>query len=178
MLPVSQSCDICHYPIPPSSTRFHCYQCNDGDYDICQECYRGLVAAGKVSQANGPNGWRRCLQGHRMAIIGPQDTPEGSQQRITVREPVGGWALREDDGHTVSGAQPASSASQLLPPDGGVGLRCLAMWSWFPADGVADELAFPKNAEIREAEQINQDWFWGVYAGEKGLFPANHVRVM
>jgi hypothetical protein len=52
----------------------------------------------------------------------------------------------------------------------------LTMWNRFVPE--EDELAFPKNAEIREAEQVNEDWFWGVYAGQKGLFPGNHVRVL
>lgn len=164
-LPIRQDCDICHYPIAPTNTRFHCNTCNEGDYDVCNECYYGLVAAGKISQANGPNGWRRCLQNHRMSVVGFQDTPEGGQQRVVVRELVGGWALKDD-----------GAPQEILPPDGGVGLRCLTLWNRFVPE--EDELAFPKNAEIREAEQVNEDWFWGVYAGQKGLFPGNHVRVL
>lgn len=164
-LPIRQDCDICHYPIAPSNTRFHCNVCNEGDYDVCNECYYGLVATGKISQANGPNGWRRCLQNHRMAIIGFQDTAEGAQQRIVVRDIVGGLALKDD-----------GAPQDVLPPDGGVGLRCLTLWNRFVPE--EDELAFPKNAEIREAEQVNEDWFWGVYAGRKGVFPGNHVRVL
>jgi Zn finger protein HypA/HybF involved in hydrogenase expression len=164
-LPIRQDCDICHYPIAPTNTRFHCNTCNEGDYDVCNECYYGLVASGKIPQANGPNGWRRCLQNHRMSVVGFQDTPEGGQQRVVVRELVGGWALKDD-----------GAPQEIMPPDGGVGLRCLTLWNRFVPE--EDELAFPKNAEIREAEQVNEDWFWGVYAGQKGLFPGNHVRVL
>ncbi|KAK8172401.1 hypothetical protein BKA80DRAFT_21826 [Phyllosticta citrichinensis] len=67
---------------------------------------------------------------------------------------------------------------QAFPPDGGLGLRAVALWSYYPAPHVRDELAFPKGAEIREAEDINGDWFWGVYAGAKGLFPGAYVRVL
>lgn len=63
-----------------------------------------------------------------------------------------------------------------FPPDGGIGLRALALWSYWPQESVRDELMFPKGAEIREAEDINGDWFWGVYCGKKGLFPGNYVR--
>lgn len=172
VLPVTTHCDTCHNPIPASSTRFHCQHCNTGDYDTCTPCYRTLVAAGKISADNGPNGWRRCQQGHRTAVIGFADSDVGLRRRV-VREPVGGWALKEEP-HA-----PASAAGQLvLPPDGGVGLRVLALWSYFPAPGVEDELGFPKNAEIRECEDINGDWFWGVYAGRKGLFPGNYGRVL
>lgn len=100
-----------------------------------------------------------------MAIIGFQDTAEGAQQRIVVRDIVGGLALKDD-----------GAPQDVLPPDGGVGLRCLTLWNRFVPE--EDELAFPRNAEIREAEQVNEDWFWGVYAGRKGVFPGNHVRVL
>ena len=172
-LSVTTHCDICHRPIPPNSARYHCYQCSNGDYDICNECYRGLVAQGKISQANGPSGWRRCLQGHRMALIGYQDTHEGGHLRINVREPVGGRRLEEDDISTSS--QPPPNG---YPPDGGVGMRCLALYNYLPKEGVTDELSFPKNAEIREVENKNGDWYLGVYSGTINLFPSNHVRIL
>jgi hypothetical protein len=103
-----------------------------------------------------------------MAVVGFQDTAEGGQQRVVVRDVVGGLALKEDEA--------SAQASQQLPPDGGVGKRCLAGWSRFVPE--KDELDFPRNAEIKEAEQMNEDWFWGVYAGQKGFFPGNHVMVL
>ncbi|OQN97943.1 hypothetical protein B0A48_16247 [Cryoendolithus antarcticus] len=169
---VQQDCDVCHRGLSPDDTHFHCSTCNDGDYDVCNECYHNLVAQGKISAANGTTGWRRCLKGHRMAVIGSQDAGHTGKQRVVVREPVGGWALKEDEAELA-----AQQTSPLVPPDGGVGMRCLALWNRFVGDGIGDEISFPKNAEIREAERMNEDWFWGVYAGMKGLFPANHVRV-
>lgn len=214
-LSIPCSCDVCYYPIPPSHTRFHCPVCSDGDYDICTNCYYSLAATGKLAPENGPQGWRRCLRDHRMAVVGFEDR-EGGQKRVIVRDMVGGWTLKEGDGeaastgvdtengntrtnglsgnanagiHTATKAwrwreSDGSSAShsigsqpqRMFPPDGGVGLRAVALWSYFPAEGIVDELAFPKWAEIREAEDINCDWFWGVYAGRKGLFPGNYVR--
>lgn len=175
VLPVHQDCDICRYPIPPTNTRFHCNVCNEGDYDICNECYYSLVASGKIAQDDGPHGWRRCLHNHRMAVVGFQDVPQGGgQQRVVVREPVGGWALKEDETQAI--AQAHQNAQGRLPPDGGVGLTCLALWNRFVPE--PDELSFPRCAEVREAERMNEDWFWGVYAGDKGLFPANHVRIV
>ena len=67
---------------------------------------------------------------------------------------------------------------QRYPPDGGVGMRVLAIFSYWPQEGVVDELAFPKGAEIREVEDINGDWFWGCYAGTVKLFPGSYVRVL
>jgi hypothetical protein len=52
------------------------------------------------------------------------------------------------------------------------------MWSWIPEEGVHDELMFPRGAEITEAENINDDWYWGCYAGMTGLFPGSHVTVV
>ena len=71
----------------------------------------------------------------------------------------------------------ASVARQVFPPDGGVGMRALAAWAWIPAEGVADELLFPRGAEITEAVEVSPEWFSGCYVGMKGVFPANHVRV-
>lgn len=57
-------------------------------------------------------------------------------------------------------------------------MRVLAYWSYWPQEGVEDELAFPKSAEIRECEDINGDWFLGFYCGRKGVFPGNYCKVL
>lgn len=199
-------CNICTYPIPPSHTRYHCMKCNDGDYDVCSNCYQKLVLSGRISKEDGTHGWRRCLRSHRMIVIGFEDR-DGGQRRIVVRNLVGGFSLRDEI--EASDAEPAATtdadkwtwrdtdgsrqqfrspnsanvskvalSAQRFPPDGGVGLRIQARWSYFPADGVTDELAFPKFAEITEAEDINGDWCWGVYAGSKGLFPGGYGRII
>ncbi|KAI9799929.1 MAG: hypothetical protein M1825_004300 [Sarcosagium campestre] len=217
-LSVTTSCAVCHLPIQPSSTRFHCHTCNDGDYDICTPCYLKASVSGRISAINNAKGWRRCFRGHRMVVIGFEDR-DGGRKRIVVRDLVGGLALRDEgpqsatkeiaadasgspnpvtkwswkdhpDGEretrtipfisaTTTGAADTTSSlpSQLrLPPDGGVGQRLLAIYSWSPEEGAENELTFPRGAEIREAEDINGDWFWGCYAGAKGLFPGPYVR--
>ncbi|KAF2836857.1 hypothetical protein M501DRAFT_939084 [Patellaria atrata CBS 101060] len=168
-LTFSTTCDLCKYPIPPSHTRYHCPQCNDGDYDICTPCYTGLVLDRRIAPHNGHQGWRRCLKGHRMVVVGFEDR-NGGQRRVVSRD-----LARSSSMHPLS---PSSSAVPRFPPDGGVGLRLLALWSYWPAEGVTDELAFPKGAEITEAEDINGDWFWGVYCGSKGLLPGGYGRVV
>ena len=71
-----------------------------------------------------------------------------------------------------------TTPTRRFPPDGGVGVIVHALWSWYPEDGVEDELMFPRGAEITEGENINDDWFWGCYAGVTGLFPGAHVTVV
>jgi hypothetical protein len=206
-LTFSTECDICKQYIHPSLSRFHCPKCEQGDYDICTNCYLHLVSTGRITVDNGHQGWRRCLQGHRMCIVGFEDR-DGGQRRIVVAEIVGGWALKEspppsssppaenmatptppnwswkDEDGTMRKAtvRPHHLPTQILPgrfpPNGGVGLRCQANWSYFPDEGVRDELMFPKGAEVREGEDINGDWFWGVYAGGKGLFPGNYCVIL
>lgn len=136
-----------------------------------------------------------------MSVVGFEDR-EGGPRRLVVKDFVGGWALREDglDGPAASQVAPGSKGQwkwkeedgtsgvqtsttryntmSMMPPDGGVGLRTEAVWSRFPPEEVHDELAFPRNATISEVENINGDWYWGVYAGRKGLFPGNYVRVI
>ncbi|THX09154.1 hypothetical protein D6D13_06239 [Aureobasidium pullulans] len=200
---LSSYCDICHYSIPLSHSRFHCNTCNKGNYDICTSCYHSLCNTGKISRDNGPSGWRRCLKSHRMTVIGHEDR-EGGSRRLIVRDLVGGWALKEDlptqsttsttttnqwrwkenDGTSVAVSSASThpskhpSSSQHFPPDGGIGFRAQALWSYIPGIEATDELSFPKHAIISEVEDINGDWYWGVYCGRKGLFPGNYVRVV
>ncbi|KAL1964436.1 hypothetical protein VTN77DRAFT_6994 [Rasamsonia byssochlamydoides] len=242
VLSFSTKCDICAYPIPPSSTQFHCLECNEGDYDVCTNCYLKLVTSGKISKENGHNGWRRCLKGHRMIVVGFED-----QRRVVVRDLVGGHTFKDDYARThgsstnSSGAPPATGVvaspelgsgdwswkegqqirrkrasrsrgvwpntnntnpevgspttlsptttttaqgtmpamtRRLFPPDGGVGLVLCALWSYYPEDDVSDELSFPRGAEITEAENINDEWYWGYYAGSTGLFPGAYGAVI
>ena len=219
--PISTSCDICTYPIPPSNTRYHCPCCNGGDYDMHANCYVSLVKSGRIAPHDGHQGWRRCLRGHRMVFLGFEDR-DGGQKRIVVRDLVGGAALREEDGGesasdapdavapAAAGAEPGPPsespagdkhvwtwreddgtvrnarfpdehrgvAGRGFPPDGGVGRRIVAGWSYYPAEHVTDELMFPKGAEIKEVRDINGAWYWGVYAGEAGLFPGNYGYVV
>jgi hypothetical protein len=207
---------------------------------VCANCYLKLVATGKISKENGHNGWRRCVRGHRMVVVGFEDHAEG-QRRVVVRDLVGGRALKDEhavpspevgsgdwswkegserrkkasrvrtawtinndrsnsfpisasagatggggsnsgSGHNSETATPTNSHSppflRRFPPDGGIGLIVHALWSWYPEDDVQDELMFPRGAEITEVENINDDWFWGCYAGQTGLFPGSHVTVV
>lgn len=205
------TCDICQSPIAPTQSRFHCFSCvssivpnsRPGDYDICEPCYNGLVTDKTIATENGPEGWRRCPQGHRMVIVGFQEG-QGGQKRHVVRDLVGGrrlqvepinpgdggkmqrWAWYEGDtkrerlvAKDVSQtATQTPASSEAFPPDGGYGWRALSRWPWYPDAGAHDELLFPKGAEVSEVEDANGEWYHGVYMGQKGLFPAPYVRVL
>lgn len=118
------TCDHCRTAIPPTQSRYHCYSCSStvvpetqpGDYDICIECYTKLVSDHHISAENGPGGWRRCLNGHRMVIIGFQDG-NGGQHRYIVQDLVGGWDLH---------VEPYGSPDASNP-----GHQKLQKWWWF-----------------------------------------------
>lgn len=213
-LSFATTCDICRNTIVPTAIRYHCYSCTSslvenaasGDYDICSPCYADLVTKDRISAENGHSGWRRCLRGHRMAVIGFA-AGEVGHWRFIERDLVGGrklrvealsdnaqssqslqkWSWKQDDQRlerlvtqdvaaTAPGTHDSVTFTLQFPPDGGVGLRVFAKWAWYPKEGSDDELLFPKGAEIREAEDVNGDWFFGVYMGAKGLFPSGYIN--
>jgi hypothetical protein len=211
-LTFSTKCDICHRSILPTSNRYHCPQCISnvpntlpGDYDICTTCYPRLMTSRRISPENGGDGWRRCLEGHRMLIIGFEKSYSG-QRRIIISDLIGGhllkceqfphssfpdlakWSWGETDQHSKLVTNnvmntPPSHFDEFVqasgfPAEGGTGMTCLARWSRYPEDGADDELGFPKGAIVGEARDVNGDWWFGTYLGKKGLFPGGYVRVL
>ena len=104
-LACSINCSICDLPIPPSGNHFHCPRCDDGDYDVCIDCYLRLVNNGQITEENGPRGWRRCLKGHRMIIFGFGFSARG-QRFVVIKDLVGGHAMDASDTSTTSGRYP------------------------------------------------------------------------
>ena len=205
-LSLSIKCHDCKYPIPPSVTRFHCPQCYDGDYDICTTSYLQLISTGRIAAENGDKGLRRCLYGHRMSVVGFEDSSAG-QRRVIVKDIVGGHALEDSGGqasHTavsqeftwqdgdqrqvrtlsrlsVSDEPTAAGATESPQSHTWIetpALRALAIWSYWPESEGQDDLTFPRGAEVCEIENINSDWCLGYYAGKLGFFPAKYVRVL
>ncbi|KAJ9144038.1 RING finger domain-containing protein [Coniochaeta hoffmannii] len=206
---VAARCEVCGRDVQPREERLHCYACPSGpggdsragEWEVCAPCYARLEGEGRISPENGMKGWRRCLAGHRMAVIAYVEGKDGVLRRMTVRDWVGGRTLGFeeyalglqvcywiDNGvrkeRLVTRDVAATAETDVgvrtrwtdeFPPDGGSGGRAVARWAWYPAEGAEDELLFPKGAEVREIEDVNGEWFHGVYMGAKGLFPAPYV---
>ncbi|KAI1378207.1 hypothetical protein F4677DRAFT_412470 [Hypoxylon crocopeplum] len=212
-LTFTTTCEVCQEAIPPHHRRYHCYECTSttapdaqqGDYEICVDCYATIVHKKRISDENGHGGWRRCLKGHRMAVVGYSEGSHGLRHNI-FQDMVGGTSLRmepyegtgpNEEGLRLQkwswngpkgarlerfvtvdvGAKAPSSGTEMFPPDGGVGLKATAKWSWYPKAGTTDELLFPKGAEIREVEDMNGEWLIGCYMGAEGMLPAPYVRI-
>lgn len=139
-----------------------------------------------IGFANGEVGWWRYIE--RDVVGGRKLRTEAvggeGQQSPSVQK----WTWKRDTQknerlvtHDVAASAPQTlnnvTYTQEFPPDGGLGLRALAKWAWYPKSDADDELLFPRGAEIREIEDVNGDWFFGVYMGEKGLFPSGYVRL-
>ncbi|KAH8894953.1 hypothetical protein GQ53DRAFT_715684 [Thozetella sp. PMI_491] len=121
------SCDACRLPIGPLQNRHHCYSCvsltqgpdsRPGDYNLCESCYAGLIREGSIAAENGIDGWRRCLQGHRMVVVRFVDGP-GGQRRIVAHDLVGGRMLRVE---TLAPGHAQSHGLQIWSWSGGAKL--------------------------------------------------------
>lgn len=107
---------------------------------------------------------------------------DGQQQRRTTQTMRAHAAAAAASTTNLALSAPAEQSDSPLfkkfPPSGGIGMHFQALWASWPAEGVTDELAFPRGAEMRECEDINGDWFWGIYCGRKGLFPGVYGKVV
>ncbi|KAH6627737.1 hypothetical protein F5144DRAFT_493307 [Chaetomium tenue] len=144
-------CSSCRIPIPQTDSRFHCYTCpppspspphhpnqphedpspnsatSDGGSDICTPCYTALLTDGSIAPENGPAGWRRCLRGHRMVVVGyVSATAAGSgngngagqhMRRRVERDLVGGRRLRFEV--AVGGVEPGVQVVSWVVEGGG-----------------------------------------------------------
>ncbi|EAW14341.1 SH3 domain protein [Aspergillus clavatus NRRL 1] len=163
-----------HHPAspPPSTTQFAQSPAANGSAAVPSP----ELGSGDWSWKEG--GERRKKASRTRAPWSATDSRSTAHPSTTTHHPNTG----SGSGSGSETATPTSPVSPTVlrrfPPDGGVGLIVHALWSWYPEDQVQDELMFPRGAEITEAENINDDWFWGCYAGSTGLFPGSHVAVV
>ncbi|KAK1827818.1 hypothetical protein QBC39DRAFT_375306 [Podospora conica] len=201
---VRVGCRVCGRGVEAGEERFHCYECSaeagtegvEGGWDVCAGCYKGMVP-GRVAVENGEGGWRRCLRGHRMVVERYERDKRGFEWRRRVKGLVGGRRLGMEKKGGKEGVErwfweeggrkmerlvavdvKRSVGEGGFPMDGGDAPKAVARWAWYPAEGVVDELMFPKWAEIEEVRDENGEWCSGWYMGEEGLFPAPYVRMV
>lgn len=116
------------------------------------------------------------------------DTVNGTRQRRRAtsqsQDPVG-----EGMPFTTSSSSPHTSTHTSfphintddranLPPKPDKTARMQALWPWTPSptEDHTDELEFPRNAVIEEVVVVNEDWAWGVYCRNTGVFPRAYGR--
>lgn len=176
------TCDLCRQPIAPTQSRLHCFACvssivpesRPGDYDICEQCYGGLVSGGALSAENGPEGWRRCPQGHRMVVVGFREG-KGGQRRYTARDLVGGRRLQIEAAGGEAGEEEEEEG-------GGETQR----WVWYEGDSKAERLvardvsatagdggeaAFPPDGGFGWRATARWAWYPAPGAGDELMFP-------
>ena len=141
-LTFTTTCDVCRGSIGPTQHRYHCFECTSrvvpdtlpGDYDICTPCYGRLVAEGRIAPENGDGGWRRCLRGHRMAVVGFEETRDGQRRRV-LRDVVGGVGLRVEPYPTNTQQQQQQQQDEDDANRGPQQQPALQKWSWEAPDG-------------------------------------------
>ncbi|KAG9588399.1 hypothetical protein KCU86_g3041, partial [Aureobasidium melanogenum] len=92
--------------------------------------------------------------------------------------------LVEDDGAAAGGAappppapihdEPAATHAPAAPAAAG-GQTATAQYDYEAAED--NELSFPDGAKITDVEFPDEDWWFGHYNGQSGLFPANYVEL-
>ena len=79
---------------------------------------------------------------------------------------------------TSNGIGNNGASNAKFPPEGGFGHQGVAYYAYWPEDGEdgQGELRLPRGAHVGEMEDVNGDWWSGVYAGDVGVFPFGYVR--
>ncbi|KAK4123630.1 hypothetical protein N657DRAFT_573107 [Parathielavia appendiculata] len=171
-------CSHCRIPIPLSSSHYHCSTCPPplpqpdislpGGYNLCDSCYTTFVSDGSISYENGPSGWRRCPQGHRMVIVGfaPDDSTKnpnvneidsrrtrggtGYLRRKVVRDLVGGRRLRFDEYKPPAPHHPPQQ-HQPQQSQGRDGVQVQLCWWLEEGTGRRMERLFPNDVGVSTA---------------------------
>ena len=182
----TKSCSLCLDPIvhQPSPTNYswHCPTCTPS-YDLHGDCHEILRSRGQIPNISS----RSCPKGHGM-----------QSRTLMANSPavIFGMTIGQADPNVLfserkpTATATASSTTNQQPQPfqtTGPGTRMTAIWAYYPAENrlptstttaapAEDELAFPRGAEIWQAQDINGDWAWGRYAGRSGLYPGGYLR--
>ena len=133
----------------------------------------------RVVKADLVGGWKMTEQDQ--SIWNHQHGLHVGTSSVAPSTARGKWSWKEDVAGTKRTRNRTSTLSEnRFPPDGGIGQRAtVGRYGYWPEDGPdgEGELHLPISAEITEIEDINGDWWDGVYAGDIGGLPSNHVTV-
>ncbi|KAJ9662167.1 hypothetical protein H2198_001518 [Neophaeococcomyces mojaviensis] len=152
----------------------------DGDGGMRRVVKRDLVGGWKLTEDD-MRAWSAshpATLGQSGQVASPPHSPPLSNR--------GTWTWRDDSSSgrksTRSRTATLTSANGNLasrfPPDGGFGKRGLVYYSYWPEEGEdgEGELRLPRGAEVGEIEDVNGDWWSGVYCGDIGVMPFGYVR--
>jgi len=156
---------------------------DDSDGGMRRIVKADLVGGWKLSEAE----LRTWNQQHNIYTSPPTSPPLAG---FGANSRGGTWTWKEDQTgtrktrsrlSTLSGVNNVTSQGlSRFPPDGGFGMSGVAVYAYWPEDGPdgEGELRLPRGAEVTEIEDVNGDWWSGVYAGDVGVFPYGYVREM
>lgn len=153
---------------------------DDGDGGMRRVVKHDLVGGCRISDAE----IRAWNSQHNLYATPPTSPP------TTYR---GTWSWKEDATGSRRGTRNRSSTisdtnnnmslntTMRFPPDGGFGKRGQAFYAYWPdeaedGDTESKDLRLPRGAEVSEIEDVNGDWWSGVYAGDVGIFPFGYVK--
>ncbi|KAI2616478.1 hypothetical protein GGR54DRAFT_649315 [Hypoxylon sp. NC1633] len=77
--------------------------------------------------------------------------------------------------HAAVPPPPAPAAEPEPEPAAGSGHTATAQFDYEAAED--NELSFPEGAKVTDVEFPDEDWWFGHYKGDSGLFPANYVQL-
>ncbi|XP_044714809.1 variant SH3 domain-containing protein [Hirsutella rhossiliensis] len=83
--------------------------------------------------------------------------------------------LVADDDHGSSAAAPAAPSMPEPAHATEAGPTATALYDYEAAED--NELSFPEDAKITNLEFPDEDWWFGSFQGQSGLFPANYVQL-
>jgi len=166
---------------------------DDGDGGMRRIVKRDLVGGWKITEddmrawsASHPAATTNHNHNHSNATSSPPHSPPPA-----LLSRGGTWTWKDDpiSGRIKSTRSRASTLTSTsangnlparFPPDAGFGKHGLAYYSYWPEEGEdgAGELRLPRGATVSEIEDVNGDWWSGVYCGDVGVMPFGYVREM
>ncbi|PWW80266.1 hypothetical protein C7212DRAFT_273983 [Tuber magnatum] len=172
------NCDFCNRRLPTDCAFLHCSVCQNGDMDICMQCYDVTRSDADLNSTT-----FKCPQGHDFSLLTQSGNP--GSRKIILSPPHDlpemiprSQNLNPGTAVALKGHWPDEENTSLGSVSMGdrPGVR---MWEY------GDQLSFPEGAVIRDValaftEGAGLDrvtYYWGWYGGVGGLFEGEFVRM-